>query len=252
MAVISFPALGPFNVRRALRRELQRCVDALIFDSVNEVRRRRGLTAQVEDDEGRHSYYTTPKGIFPGRTWTTLGMVAANEPFWALGKLSGVFAASAATGAFGVFYSTIWEMATFMPVWRLGLVSLTAVAVVVLWLLLANRLWDRFDAMSGKREPLMYNASTLLSLAVSVATLYASLFCAILLMALLLIDPQFMSETIGEDAGFHHYVHVAWLSASLGTVAGAIGSNFDSRADLRNLTQGSREYQRYPRDEEQS
>ncbi len=37
----------------------------------------------------------------------------------------------------------------------------------------------------------------------------------------------------------------------MGVVAGAIGSNFDEDADLKNLTQGSREAQRYPRDDEQ-
>ena len=70
-------------------------------------------------------------------------------------------------------------------------------------------------------------------------------------MALLLIDPEFMTQEIGEDAAFLNYIDIAWLSASMGVVAGAIGSNFDDDADLKNLTQGSREAQRYPRDEEQ-
>src|SRR5699024_5051263 len=122
----------------------------------------------------------------------------------------------------------------------------------VVWLIFANRLWDRLASVKRKHVALMYNVSTILSLLVSVAGLYVLLFCAIVLMSVLLIDPQFMTETIGEEAGFANYLQIAWLSASLGTVAGAVGSNFDSRADLKTLTQGTRELQRYPRDAEQS
>ena len=38
-----------------------------------------------------------------------------------------------------------------------------------------------------------------------------------------------------------NYVDIAWLAASMGTVAGSLGSNFDSEADIRRLTQGRRE-----------
>lgn len=252
LAIVSFPALGPAGIRSRLRRELARCVDALIYDSLDEARDKGGFTTRVEDQEGRETYYTTPRGIIPGRSWTTLGMVAANEPLWALTKLSGVFAAAAATGAFGIFFSTIWEMATALPVWRLAVITVVAVVIMVLWLIASNRLWDRSSAKGGKREALMYNASTVVSLAVSVATLYALLFTGILVVGLMLIDPQFMSDTIGEEADFTTYLDIAWLSASMGTVAGAIGSNFDDDVDLRHLTQGSREAQRYPRDEEQA
>ena len=252
LAIISLPALGPVNVRHRLRRELRRCLDVLIHDSVDEAREKGHLTTSVQDQEGYRAYYTTPRGFLPDRTWTTLGMVAANEPIAALPKLSGVFAAAAATGAFGIFFSTIWEMATFLPVWRLAVVSVIAVSVLVLWLLFANRLWDKPAHMSGKREALMYNASTLVSLTVSVAALYLLLFGSILVVGLLLIAPEFMSETIGEESGLTNYVQIAWLSASMGTVAGAVGSNFDSSDTVKNLTQGSREAQRYPRDEEQA
>lgn len=252
LAVISLPALGPVLIGHWLRRELRRCVDALIYESAEEAQRRGGLTSSAQDQEGHESYYTTPRRFFPSRAWATLGMVAANEPLWALPKLSGVFAAAAASGAFGIFFSTIWEMATFLPAWRLGVVSLIAVSILVLWLLLANNLWERSATVGGKRESFMYNASTVVSLAVSVATLYLLLFTGILVVGLLLIDPQFLTNSIGQESSFVSYTQIAWLSASMGTVAGAIGSNFDSDASLKDLTQGSRESQRYPRDEEQA
>lgn len=251
LAIISFPALGPVRLRQCLRRELRTCVDALRFTSVEEAREQEGLSSRVKLQSQNRSAYTTAPPGFPARLWTTLGMVAGNEPIWSVPKLSGLFSAAAATGAFGIFFSTIWEMASFLPAWRLFVVSCIAVFVVVSWLILANRLWDRPAKVGGKREALMYNLSTIVSLVVTVALLYVVLFLGILSVGLLLIDPEFLSNTINDDAHFFTYVDIAWLSASMGTVAGAIGSNFDERADLRTLTQGSREMQRYPRDVEQ-
>ncbi|WP_150461411.1 hypothetical protein [Nesterenkonia ebinurensis] len=262
LGVISLPSLGPAAIHRSLCRELARAVKALTHDSVEEAehppekaaaqgqnligRVQGGFGSRVMDQQGRETVYITPREPFPGRLWMTLGMVAANEPLRSLRKLSKMFSAAAATGAFGIFFTTIWEMATFLPSWRLGAVTVAAVVVLVLWLIVSNRLWDRSHTVGGKREAFMYNASTLTSLAVSVGLLYLGLFTAILGAGLLLIDPEFMTETIGEEASFANYADIAWLSASMGTVAGAIGSNFDDDADLRNLTQGSRELQRYP------
>ncbi|NLS10723.1 hypothetical protein HGQ17_12115 [Nesterenkonia sp. MY13] len=250
LGIVSLPTLGPVFMRRCLRRELRRCVDALVYDSVDEARQKGGFTSRVEDQEGHETVYTTPSRFFPARLWTTLGMVVANEPLWSLRKLSGVFSAAAATGAFGIFFTTIWEMATFLPAWRLAAISVIAITIMVLWLILANRLWDRPKEVGGRREAFMYNASTLASLTVSVGLVYIGLFCTIIGMGLMLISPDFMSQTVGEGE-FYNYVEIAWLSASMGTVAGAIGSNFDDDADLKKLTQGSREFQRYPRDSEQ-
>lgn len=251
LAVISLPTLGPVRIRGCLRRELRRAVDGLLYNSLEEARRKGRIAKRVEEQKGGDSAYSTTARFFPGRFWVTLGMVAANEPFWSLPRLSGVFSAAAATGAFGIFFSTIWEMATFLPIWRLTIVSAIAVTVVVTWLILSNRLWDRSNVVGGKREAFMYNASTITSLLVSVSVLYLLLFLAILIVGLLLIDPAFLSDAIGEEASLPNYVDIAWLSASMGTVAGAIGSNFDDDTDLKNLTQGSREAQRYPRDDEQ-
>lgn len=249
LAVISMPTLGPIFAKRSLRRELGRSVDALVFESPEEAHSRGGFNSRVEELSD-DVVYLTPRRSFPSRIWSTLGMVAANEPLWSMPKLSGVFAASAATGAFGIFFNSIWQMADFLPVWRLAVVMGIAIIVVTGWLILANRMWDRPSSVGGAKLAAMYNTSTVLTLVVSVASLYAILFAGILIVALLLIDPEFMRQEVGSG-DFTAYLDIAWLSASMGTVAGAIGSNFDESADVENLTQGSRELKRYPRDEAQ-
>jgi len=251
LAIISLPALGPTFILHSLRRELHRVVTAMVHESVDEARAYGGYYAHVEPQKGDDTFFISPGMLFPGRLWMTLGMVAANEPFWSLPKLSGVFAAAAATGAFGIFFTTIWEMASFLPMWRLAVVSVAAISIVSAWLIISNRFWDRSAAVGGAREALMYNTSTVVSLLSSVTVLYLLLFVSILAVGLLLIEPGFMADILGEETSFMNYVEIAWLSASLGTFAGAIGANFDDSVELKNLTQGSRELQRYPKDDEQ-
>ena len=251
LAIISLPALGPAFILHSLRRELHRVVTAMVHESVDEARAYGGYYAHVEPQKGDDTFFISPGLLFPGRLWMTLGMVAANEPFWSLPKLSGVFAAAAATGAFGIFFTTIWEMASFLPMWRLAVVSVAAICIVSAWLIISNRFWDRSAAVGGAREAFMYNTSTVVSLLSSVTVLYVLLFVSILAVGLLLIEPGFMADILGEETSFMNYVEIAWLSASLGTFAGAIGANFDDSVELKNLTQGSRELQRYPKDDEQ-
>lgn len=251
LAIISLPALGPWFILRSLRRELHRVVSAFLHESVEAARQYGGYSAHVEPQKGDDTFFISPGRAFPGRLWTTLGMVAANEPMWSLPKLSGVFAAAAATGAFGIFFTTIWEMASFLPLWRLAVVSVAAISIVSAWLIISNKFWDRSANVGGAREAAMYNISTVVSMLTSVAALYLLLFASILVVGLLLIEPGFMADILGSEAGFINYVEIAWLSASLGTFAGAVGANFDDSVELKNLTQGSRELQRYPKDEEQ-
>ncbi|MDO5493547.1 MAG: hypothetical protein Q4F53_08065, partial [Nesterenkonia sp.] len=253
LAVISLPVLGPVAVKRSLRRDLDRAVESLEHDSVDQARARGGLPCRVEQDREDGSVYVTPKVTSLGRIWTTLGVTASNEPLWSLARLSGVFAAASATGAFGIFYNAIWDMANTISPLRLGSVTVAAITIVMAWLILSNRLWERPGRVGGRRLAIIYNASTVLSLLISITVLYATLFLAILGLSLVLIDPEFMGENVDVDhAGeFVSYLRIAWLAASLGTVAGAIGSNFDSDDAIRKLTQGSRELDRYPRDEEQ-
>lgn len=251
LAIISLPVQGPVRVLHGLRRELDRALVTLRRHSTEPVERLR-VGWRLEHDGERNSAYITPRFTWPARIWMTLGIAVSNEPLLSLPKLSGVFAAASATGAFGVFYGSIWGIAEALPTWRLAVIAVLAILGLALWLMLRNRLWDGPGAAGGRRMAVMYTAATMLSLLMSVTALYLLLFAGILLISLLLIDPTYMAQTQqGLEGSPMNYVDIAWLAASMGTVAGAIGSNFDPEADLEGLTQGSREQRRYPRDAEQ-
>lgn len=70
--------------------------------------------------------------------------------------------------------------------------------------------------------------------------LYVALVVTILIGALVVIDPDFLADLIGSEISFFNYLDIAWLSAAMGVVAGAVGSTFDSSMDIRRITNGQR------------
>ncbi|EWS82295.1 hypothetical protein BF93_11795 [Brachybacterium phenoliresistens] len=179
-----------------------------------------------------------------GQVRTVLGMVVTNAPWATVRKLSSALAAASAAGAFGIFYSSIWQMSAALSTPRLLLIGLLAMTLMVGWLVVGNRLWDRPVHEDGGGPAALYNVSTLLTLFLCVLALYVALVVLILLAGLVVIAPSFMAQVLGEPATFSHYMGVAWLSAALGVVAGGLGASFDSETDLRQLTHASRERQR--------
>lgn len=176
---------------------------------------------------------------------TIIGMVASNAPLRTAPQLSGALAAAAATGAFGIFYSSIWAMSLYLPTTRLLGIGALAITAMVAWLIVGNRLWDGRGTAPLARLVLLYNLSTVLTIALCVAGLYVALVVLILLGGLVVIAPEYMAEIIGQEPTFTNYLDIAWLSAAMGVVAGALGSSFDQRTDLRSMTHGQRERSRY-------
>lgn len=244
VGVLSCPTLGAWATPSRIRRLLVSTVVRLIQDrprpDVDAFEQRWSRWTDREDRGSQQLHANTVTGA----PRLVLGMVAANEPARTLPRLSGALAAALATGAFGVFYSSTWQMAASLPPWRLAVVGVMAVAVMVTWLILANGLWDK--AVTSRRSTvlLLYNLSTVVTLLLVVTALYAALVVAILAAALLVIDAGFMEQVLGEAPSPTSYVRLAVLAAAMGVVAGALGSNFDGRTDVRSLTHGQRERSR--------
>lgn len=151
VAVISYPTLGVLGAREGLAQEMTRVIQ--------EYRDYRA-SSQGEGEQSAREEKSNLK--------TMLGMIATNQPRRSLGALSGALAAGIGVGAFGIFYSSIWEMADYLTVTRLAVVNIVAVLAMILWLLLDNSLWDKPSAKSFKRVIALYNGSTLITLAVAV------------------------------------------------------------------------------------
>lgn len=173
-----------------------------------------------------------------------MGMTIANEPWRTAPKLSGALAAASATGAFGIFYSSIWQMSTYLSTLRLLSIGALAIVVMVAWLIASHKLWDRPVTERLATVVMYYNLSTVLTLLITVIALYVTLVVLILLGGLVVIDPAFMTQQIQQEASFTNYLDIAWLSAAMGVVAGGIGASFDTDADVQKVTHGQRMRQR--------
>ena len=245
VAVVSCPTLGAFRSR-------PRILDALVDCA-------RRMHPPPEPRPGvrvgtRWSHWTEAEGedghaMLLARPWlagprTVLGMIAGNEPIRTAPRLSSAMAAAAATGAFGIFYSSIWAMSTYLSTPRLLGIGALAIMAMVTWLIVSNGLWDRPRRSNLARVVLLYSLSTVGTLLLCVLALYAALVALILAGGTIVIAPDYMATVIGDAPSWSTYLDIAWLSAAMGVVAGGLGSSFDSGTDLRSLTHGQRERQR--------
>lgn len=253
-AVIYLPAMGTVGVRRRTVAVVVAIIDQLLGVRLDPrtraerrwVRSRRtpGVWRERERSLGEGRNYQL-RAAGPGsRVRLIGGMVRANRPWRLVPTLSGALAAAIATAAFGVFYSSIWEMAVAMSNLRLLWIAATAVAAMSAWLIIPNRLWEtrRFRAQPGDRA--VYNAATLGTIGTGVLGMYVLLFLAVLAAAFVVIPTEFLADQVGDDAGVAAYLKLGWLAASLGTFAGAVGSGVADREEIMHATYGYREIQR--------
>lgn len=244
IAIVSCPTLGAWATKRRIQKVFTGSLLRLLPEGTGPDPEKYDARWSRWQDTERGAALGLFAHTFTGGPRTVLGMVLGNDPMRAVPKLSSALAAGAATGAFGIFYSSIWQMADALSSARLLLVGLAAVATMIFWLILRDGLWDRPKNRSLATVVTLYNGSTVITLLFCIMVLYLFLVLAIFLGALVIIDAEYMSTVIGREAELSTYLHIAWFSAGLGVFAGAIGSSFDSGVDLRRLTHGQRERQR--------
>lgn len=237
--LISLPALGAIGVRRRLREELT----GLIEDG----HARRGIPGRPGRDPAGDDAATLDSRILDhrGRSWQLLtGMVRCNEPGQLLRVLSSSLAAIAATGGFGIFYGSIWNMAEVLSLPRLLMISLVAVLGFAGWLIAHNRLWHRSGTQETRWRERIDNLATIGTIGITTLIIYSLALMVMLISAVTVIPPDYLESELGREIDPFTYVSIAWLSASLGTMAGALGSNFDRDVEIRSATYNLREYQR--------
>lgn len=185
--------------------------------------------------------------VLPGRInrlRLLIGMVLSNRPGRLLSALSSCVAAAAATGAFGIFYASIWNMSDALSPVRLAVISVVVTAALAGWLILRNGLWNRSSDEDAPWRSRWDNASTLITVWLSVAMMYVLLWAMLLLVGLAVIETGYLEAQLGHPVTLLDYLSLSWLAASLGTLAGALGSNFDSDEAIREATYSRREHQR--------
>jgi hypothetical protein len=247
LAVVSCPTLGFFATKWRLITTVMACLARMDLSR----QPREGGSSRLR--WGRWSHENSSAILYArtgvGATRTVAGMVRANQPLSTAPRLSGSLATASAVGAFGIFYSSVWQMSATQSTGRLIAIGALAIGAMVIWLMWSNRLWDRPVTEGRASLVTLYNISTVLTLLLCVLALYAALLVVILIGGLIIISPEYMEQVLGTQVDFTSYLDIAWLSAALGVIAGGLGTRFDSQTDVRRLTHAQRERQRIIRQE---
>ena len=132
VAVVSCPTLGVLFPRRRLVRTILACA-ARLLDAKEDRGSQHWNRWKRHPATGHLSLFAH---TITGVPRTVLGMVAANDPWSTAPKLSSAMAAAAGVGAFGVFYSSIWQMSDALSTARLLSIGVLAVVLMMIWALM--------------------------------------------------------------------------------------------------------------------
>lgn len=217
LTVVSVTALGVFRPAKRLAALLSNFLDSV---------------------ENREYTTTSVPRLFAG-------LVRANQPGRLLPVMTSVLVAIAATGGFGVFYGSIWNLALTVSIPRTVVISLVAMCVLTSALILVNRLWQRPSERNPEWLGRMDNAVTFTTIFITALFVFLLAMVGLTVLSLVIVPPGFLVEQTGlSHAGLWEYIRIGWFSAALGVLAGAIGSNFDKSPEIRSATYSPREHAR--------
>jgi Mg2+/citrate symporter len=115
---------------------------------------------------------------------------------------------------------------------------------MVAWIIVAHNLWENPADREVGDPVALYNAATALSITVAVLFSYAVLFVLILAAAGIFIPLNFFESNLQRPVEATDYVILSWMTASLATVAGALGSGLEDEETVREATYGYRQRRR--------
>ena len=175
-----------------------------------------------------------------GQVRTVLRMVRANRPWWLVIDLETALAAALATAAFSLVTNSIWQLGDLMEWPRLVALSLLSVVGLAVWLIIGHGLWERSSDADDPERATVANAVTVLTLLIGLICFYVALFVLVLVSALLVIHPTYLQQNLGHPVDLGDFATLAWVTASLATVGGALGSGLETDESVRDALYGYR------------
>jgi hypothetical protein len=172
------------------------------------------------------------------------GMVLANRPWKLFPSFKGAIAAAFATAAYVLVIPTIWMFADAVSWVRLLALMVAAIVAMVVWIIVAHHLWERPSDREAQHWAALYNGVTALTMTVAVLFAYAVLFALVLLTAGVFVPGSYFQSTLKHPVGLGDYVTLAWMAASLATVAGALGASLEHEDKVREAAYGYRQRRR--------
>lgn len=177
------------------------------------------------------------------RLWA--GLVYANHPLRLFIRFKGTIAAAFATGAYGLIFPTLWQLADAAGLLRLLIMMVTSITAMIAWLIVGHNLWERSSELEPRPLAALYNGITVLTLTAAVVSAYVVLFALFLLTVLIVVPSSLLQSTLQRPIGIGDYIFLAWVASSVATVAGALGSGLEDSETVRDAAFGHRQKRRY-------
>lgn len=235
VAVLSLPALGAVGLRRRALQTTLSLVRALVAtdaasDPAGLRRRLRELASEPADAvEGVH--FTAR--VLSGNLRLLLGMVRANRPWRLAARLSKALTAAIAAGVFALVTSDIWRLADAFGWSRLTAVALGSVVAIAVTLIVGAQLWERAPSRRVRKQVVLFNLATSVTVLIGVLAFYAALFALALAGSLLLVPSSLLAGGLTHAVHLSDYAELAWLTSSLATVGGALGAGLETDEAVR-------------------
>ena len=244
VALVSLPAHGVVRVGRRLLESVADAVGTLVGDAPKQDGRgripgrhrhaQRRLIELATDLEGAAAQgIAFPARVIEGNIRLLLGMVRANRPWRLTARLSRALVGATAVVAVTLVLADVWRISASLHVLRLAALTVLALGVAVVALIAAHGLWERTRDPHAREQVMLFNITTLATVALGVLSLYAEVFVLTLVGAALVIEPSLLSDAIHRSAGVTEYLRLAWLTSSLAALGGALGSALESDAAVR-------------------
>lgn len=242
LALVSVPALGGLRLPGRLREAVVRLVAELHGrppagdQEPSAPRRWRRLVAQPG------TRFVMPGAR--GRLRLLAGMVRANRPWRLFLGLSKALAGVVATAAIVLLNSTSWKLGATLPLWKLTLFGILAVAALVAWLVVEHDLWERPAGRQERDQATLYNAATVLTLTLGVLCAAVALYLTLLAVSVFVLERPVVEQLIQQPIDAADRARMAWFMATTAILGGALGSGLEHDSVVRRAAYGERQRQR--------
>jgi hypothetical protein len=242
VAIVSVPALGAMGARHRIREGIVRLVERLIGsrergpDTQGVVAPPRRLSVQrvreLGTDTANGAFAFTAR-VLSGNLVLLSGMVAANQPWRLSLRLSRALTSAVAVGVFGLVYSDVWRLSDAFGWQRLIGTALLSVGATAATLIVGAELWERTTAPGVRKQVMLFNIATVVTVVLGVTALYAALYLLALVAAYWFVVPQVFTSAVGHPASIRDYFELAWLTCSLAMIGGALGAALETEDAVR-------------------
>jgi len=234
VALICLPALGPVNMgQRSADTAVQMIARLLGASEETDPRTLGRRLNELGGDSPDGGSVRFTAHVLAGNARLLLGMIAANRPWGLALGLSRALVAALAAVVFALVTPDLWRIADEAGPIRAGVLAALAVAVPTVTAIANAHLWERASNRRAREQIVLFNITTLMTIAIGFATLFVALFALTVLGALLLVPSNLFAATVGHRLSSPDLAHLALVASSLAAFAGALGAGLESDDAIR-------------------